>query len=136
MALTYTIRETLNLGSVNGKIVRIVGDASYPAGGYDLNADRPKLGFAIIYALLSMGDLGLFKVAWDRANKKLRVYYPQGGEALGAADGGATVDAGVVAVTSSAANGAIVSVNAGKAREVAAATNLSTLDLECLILGA
>ncbi|RLI16876.1 hypothetical protein DRO41_00255 [Candidatus Bathyarchaeota archaeon] len=64
---------------------------------------------------------------FDYTNNKIKVLYPQGGEKVGTHDGGASVDSGDVQVTSTAANGDIITVRAGKAREVAAGCNLSNL---------
>lgn len=69
------IHETINLGSKTGKFVKITGDTSYPTGGYDINADKTKLGFAIIDAIIPLGvTAGGWDLRWDRTNKKLMVY--------------------------------------------------------------
>lgn len=76
MALAYVIRDTLNLGSVQGKLIEITLDAAYPAGGYDINADKTKLGFIIISAVIPLGMPRTVGVApsWDRVNKKLKYF--------------------------------------------------------------
>lgn len=108
MALAYVIRETFSLGSKVAKFVQITGDTSYPANGYDINADKTKLGFAIIDAIIPLGvTAGGWDLRWDRANKKLMVYeydYANAGE--------------------------------GPALEHDAATNLSTLVAEVIVVGA
>lgn len=106
MALAYVLRERFNLGSVQGLLCKITGDTSYPAGGYDVNADRPKLGFALLYAVIPLGGNGeVFR--WDRANKKLLIYE---------ANYANTID--------------------GPLTERDAAENVSAVETEALILGA
>ena len=79
---------------------------------------------------------GGYVFEFDYTNNKIKVLYPQGGEQVGNADGGASIDSGDTTVTSSAANGAIVTVDAGKAREVANTTDLSGLTgVKVMVIG-
>jgi hypothetical protein len=127
MALTVTKnlnrveRISRNLGIM---VCNVAFDSSYPTGGEDIssvvNAFKEVLS-------ASFEGSGGYVFEYDKTNKKVKALYPQGGEQVGSADGGASVDAGATPVTSSAANGAIVTVDAGIGREVANATDLSAL---------
>ncbi len=88
MALTYSIKATISLGNKVAKLVSVTGDTSYPTGGYDVNADRTKLGLAILEALVPLGGLtsGGLGVVWDATNKKVKLYrYDYPAAAAGAA---------------------------------------------------
>ncbi len=127
MALTVTKdqasveRISRNMGMLTGTIAF---DSSYPTGGEALTGLSKY--FKSLLRLSVQGEAG-YVFEFDRPGNKLKVLYPQGGESTTAVDGSAVVDTGATAVTSSAANGAIVTVYAGRAREVANAVDLSTL---------
>lgn len=108
MALTYSIKQHLNLGNVQGKIVDITFDSSYAAGGEDVSL--AKIGLMFCYGLWPMAaDLasGVYTFAYNPTTKKLIAFW---GDYSAAADGPHT--------------------------EVAATTNLSTVVARCLVLGA
>jgi hypothetical protein len=137
MALTITREATENIGSLDLRVFTIALDNSYPSGGYSLTPRM--LGFGrILWAgtelVASSGGQALL-VGYDRANKKLRVFLPQGGSASSTTiNGQGVVPSGGTTVTSSAAQPPIT-VNPAPAREAAATTNLSAYSVRLVVLG-
>jgi len=136
MALTVSLhvpqveRISRNLGILVGKVSF---DSSYPTGGESCSGISRY--FKSILNITFTGKDG-YIFEYDKTNDKVKVMYPQGGESTAQTDGSAVIDSGATSVTSTAANGAIVTVYAGKAREVANATDLSTLtDVEFTAVG-
>lgn len=116
------------------KVMDVTLDSSYPlTNGYRINASD--VGLKFFHGATVIGGnkaSGAVKVAFDTASVAgelntfgvLRVYNPTGGTAP-ATLAAPVITAGAVAVTSSAANGAIIT--GGIAVEVANATDLSSL---------
>lgn len=143
MALTATVDRAFGLpGGLSVRMGRITLDGAYPTGGWSMTAALLEFG-NVLLAFIPMSGVGgyIFEYVMTitgalPAGGLLKALYPQGGEQVGGALGAASVDAGAVAVTSSAANGGIVTVDAGKGREVAASTaGLSGLVLPYIAFG-
>lgn len=125
MALTITIDRKERMGKRYYRSGTIAFDASYPTGGESLTpAD---LGLRVIDLLLAAPAGGLM-FEYDHTNSKLKAIYPTGGSAAPAAlaDPAITVPSGATAVTSTAAQPDLTET-AGRSKEVANATDLSTI---------
>jgi len=125
MALTITVDRKERMGKRHYRSGTIAFDASYPTGGESLTpAD---LGMRTIDILLSAPAGGLM-FEYDHTNQKLKAIYPTGGGAVPAAlaDPVVSVPSGATTVTSAAAQPDLTET-AGRSREVANATDLSTI---------
>jgi hypothetical protein len=133
LALTIN-KDSGNYGAIFTPKIYAKGDMKLLSGSVDFDSSYPTGGLAMDLTKFFKNLLGVmfetkagYIFEYDYTAKKVKALYPQGGEQVGDGLGGASVDAGATSVTSSAANGNIVTVNAGKAREVANATNLSAV---------
>lgn len=154
-------------GGYTRMIVDWTGSASYPAGGYTLDP-KPLAGANKVLGVVKLGGnaaAARYLIHWDTANEKMMIIYPTGGAAASpaaladpaqgaptiddhAADQIGTIPADSTPVTSTAANGAIVTVTAadahvvsavgsgvpGRGKELAASTNASTLTFRLELL--
>lgn len=135
MALTITpVKGTEWVaGRLRGQLFDVTFDNSYVAGGmavtgreFNLGPGNSLLGMRFVGGNIASGAL-LF--AFDHANSKIVCLYPSGGGAASpAALADPAITAGGVAVTSAAANGA-ADLTPGRGKEVAAATNLTTISV-------
>jgi len=133
MALTIKNKEYTVFGNKRVMFFEVDFDSSYPTGGEEL---KPATLGLRRFDFVDVPSKGGYVFEFDYTNNKIKVLYPQGGEQVGNADGGASIDSGSTTVTSSAANGAIVTVDAGKAREVANTTDLSGLTgVKVMVIG-
>jgi hypothetical protein len=139
----------LSLGNIQGRVYDVALDTSYPSGGYAITPSS--LALTNILGIKVIGGnpaAAVLKYHWDTTNGKLICLYPTGGgnaspAALSDPSGtvaNATIPAGATAVTSTAANGAIVTVpnptlTPGRAKEVAAGTDLSSITVRLLAFG-
>jgi hypothetical protein len=154
-------------------VVEWTGSASYPAGGYTLDP-KPLVGANNILGAIKLGGNAAaanYLIHWDTVNSKLMISYPTGGAGdspatLGdpaqgemtiedhddhAADQLGTIPAGATPVTSTAANGEIVTITAadahsahvvtgggsgvpGRGKELLATTDASTLTFRLELL--
>src|SRR5574341_1172375 len=109
----------------------LVGDASYPAGGYAITPSQ--VGMRRIYGVKFVGGnpaAGRLIPHWDTSAGKYMLAYPTGGGiASPAALSDPILNAGAVAVTSSAATAPIIP---GQGKELLAATNVSTITFRAL----
>jgi hypothetical protein len=139
----------LSLGNIQGRVYDVTLDNAYPTGGYAITPSS--LALTNILGIKVIGGnpaAAVLKYHWDTTNQKLICLYPTGGAnaspaALADPAGtiaNATIPAGGTTVTSTAANGAIVTVpnpvlTPGRAKEVAANTNLSSITVRILAFG-
>lgn len=125
MALTITIDREERMGRRFYRSGTIAFDSSYPTGGESLTPSD--LGIRTIDILLAAPAGGLM-FEYDNANQKLKAIYPTGGSAAPAAlaDPAITVPTGATGVTSTAAQPDLTET-AGRSKEVANATDLSTI---------
>jgi len=124
MALTLTVKDRTVFGNKRIVIVDVDFDSSYPSGGETLNASDLGLSSIDFVSPPSSKDGYLFD--YDYTNSKLKVFYPvkEVADTL-------VIDAGTTTVTSTAANGDIISGTPGITRsvgeEVPNGTDLSAL---------
>lgn len=138
--------------------VTLTGPTSYTTGGIAYTPSTFGLDYnvdAIVIQSVSGGMLG----RWDRANKKILLFYPTGGAstpatvtapvaaapALGTLAATVTPDAGATTMTGSAAKPTLNAVfsgtpaapalTAGIGKEVAASTDVSSITIEVLAFG-
>lgn len=140
MAATVSIKQYLNLGAANGRIVQVTMDASYPTGGYAITKTQLGLGSTIYFVMPAnaMDSTGarLYEAVWDYANSKLKLFYPQGGGGTFTNDGSGTgsIPAGATTVTSTAAQ-PTVGINTAPGREVQNGANLTGVTCQMLVIG-
>jgi len=155
MALTISVVERTVFGNKRIVIADVDFDSSYPTGGESLQASD--VGLKAIDFLQATPKSG-YIFEYDYTNEKLKALYPTKSQEsnLALADHTVTedlvIDAGSTTVTSTAANGDIISgtisvsshsftgtkgtVDAGPAEEVANGTDLSSLtDVRVMIIG-
>lgn len=132
-------------------------DTSYPAGGYSI--DARDVGLRNIYGANVVGGnlaggrvlphINVNAAAGDlKSSVKFSLFFPTGGATASptsladpvATVANATIPSGAVAVTSTAANGAIVTVpdavfTPGQGKEVGAAADVSTLTYRVIFIG-
>ena len=123
MAITVTVKSTINLGNKWEITGTIAMDTSYATGGYPITARQVALAY--IDDLILDDGYGGYLYAWDGPNSKIKVFYPQGGSSAGTNDGSGTVKTG--ASTASAVNATTPDVNSAKAIEVQNTANLSAV---------
>lgn len=106
-------------------------DNAYLAGGLALNpSDYALQAIDLVQPISCSG--GLIAV-WDQVNSKLQLFYPTGSTiAAPAAVGDPIVAAGGIAVTGVAADGRFT---AGRAKELAAATDASAIVVQLAVFG-
>lgn len=138
MALTITpVTDSYDVwGKHRVRIFDVAADNSYTTGGYSFaEAD---VGFKRVVGVETVGGnvaAAALIAAWDSTNKKLLYLYPSGGGAASpAALADPAVAAGAVTMTSAAANGSSDLVP-GRGKEVANATDLSTITTRLLVIG-
>lgn len=114
------------------------GSKTYPSGGIPL-PDKSKFGILKELDLLQMQEpCDGYLYRYDKANHKLRIFYPTKSETDSLS---ASVDAGATAVTSTAANGSIVSLSgqagvpAGAAEEVGTSFAPAATVIEAMVIG-
>lgn len=135
MSLTITRKGGFKLGNGYANAFDITFDSSYPTGGEPLSAAQ--LGLTNVSLVLAETASG-YLFQYDYTNAKLKAFYPRAAVTGTLA---ATVDTGETPVTSSAANGAVISltgnpaVAAGAGAEVTNATNLSAVTTRILAFG-
>ena len=142
MALTISVVERTVFGNKRIVFADVDFDSSYPTGGESLQASD--VGLKAIDFLQATPKSG-YIFEYDYTNEKLKALYPT--KTQDAATTGAnalTVDSGSTTVTSTAANGAIITVpsgfrsavDPGPAEEVGNGTDLSSLtDVRVMIIG-
>lgn len=135
MALTITEKKRVKMGNAYAVAADVTFDSSYPTNGEALAASA--FGLNEISLLLCETASG-YMFQYDYTNAKLKAYYPRAAVSGTLA---AAVAEGATPVTSSAANGAIVTltgnpaVAAGAGAEVTNATNLSTITTRVMAIG-
>lgn len=104
------------------------GDTYGAAGDPGMNLTRQNLGIKELVVSFPTLTPGGHLCAYDAANGKVRLYWPQGGSSGGANDGTGTgsIPAGATAVTSNAAQ-PTVSINTAPAREMNGGQTLSAM---------
>lgn len=123
------------MGNAYAVAADVTFDSSYPTNGEALAASA--FGLNEISLLLCETASG-YMFQYDYTNAKLKAYYPRAAVSGTLA---AAVAVGATPVTSSAANGAIVTltgnpaVAAGAGAEVTNATNLSTITTRVMAIG-
>lgn len=116
-------------------VVDITFDSSYATGGEALTAAQ--LGLNALDIILCETRSG-YMFQYDHTNAKLQAYYPRAAVTGTLA---ASVDSGATPVTSSAANGAVITLSGNPAvaaaagAEVTASTNLSTITTRIVAIG-
>lgn len=118
-------------GYGGGYLVEYTCDNSYPTGGYPVVVPG---GLSQITALvpISTNAVGLIP-QWDLANQKILLFYPVGSTlAVPAAIADPILSAGGTAVTASAATGPFA---AGRGKQLANATDASTVKVYCILVG-
>lgn len=112
-------------------VLDLLCDNSYPTGGYPVTAADFGLNDVIVVIPQGAGGL-LFE--YDYANKKLLVKYPTGGAtASPAALAAPTVTSGASSAT--AVNATTPALTPGQGKEVANATDLSSITVRLVALG-
>ena len=135
MALTFAENKRVKMGNAYAVAANITFDSSYPTGGEALTAAA--FGLNAISLMLCETASG-YMFQYDYSNAKLKAYYPRAAVAGTLA---AAVAEGDTPVTSSAANGAIVTLTGNPAvataagAEVTNATNLSTITVRVMAIG-
>lgn len=135
MALTVTVQKRFKFGNGYGVVADVQFDNSYPTGGESLTKDSFSLN-NIDFVLPSTAAGYMFE--YDHTNSKLKALTPRAAISGTLA---ATVNTGATAVTSTAANGAIITltgtpaVAAGAGAEVANATDLSAVTVRVIAVG-
>ena len=127
MALSVSISKTDSVGRyLKAKTGTITFDSSYPSNGEALSA--LDLGFSTSVEVLVAAPAGGLIFEYDKANSKIKAFYPTGGGATPAALAApaVTVPSGNTAVESDAAQPNLVET-AGIAKEVGNTTDLSTI---------
>lgn len=123
-------------GRMRGAVYDVTFSSSYTTGGEVFTSDD--VGMVSVVGMQQIGGnsaAASLLYEYDTANSKILVLYPSGGGAASpAALADPAITSGAVAVTSAAANGA-ADLTPGRGKEVAAATNLSTITVRCLFLG-
>lgn len=131
MALTVAIKNRLKMGNAYAVAADVTFDSSYPTNGEALAAGT--FGLNNISLMLAETASG-YMFQYDYTNAKLKAFYPRAAVA-----GTLAVAAGETPVTSSAANGAILSGNpavaAAAGAEVTNAANLGTVTTRVLAIG-
>lgn len=121
-----------SIGNLRQSTGTITFSNSYTTGGESLTPAMVGLS-SLLNIDFNTGISGLIFV-WDRANNKVKVFYPTGGGTVPAALAAPLITAGATSVTSSAANGA-ADITAGQAVEVAASTDLHTVVVDFIAVG-
>lgn len=116
------LESTGSRRAVSGKITF---DAAYATGGEALTPAN--IGLGVIDRIEFNQAIGGLVFRYDYAAQKLMAFYPSGGASAPAALADPIAAAGAVAVTSSAATAPLV---AGRGKEVANATDLSSIVVE------
>lgn len=138
--MAATITKVRNGEDVWGKtrvqFVDFTGDTSYPTGGYTISPAavgmKAIIGADIVGANAAGGNI---QASWNNSTGKLMLSYPSGGGATSpAALSDPAIASGATAVTSAAANGSSDLVP-GRGKELAAATNVSTLTFRLQFFG-
>jgi hypothetical protein len=133
MALTFTaVPDGENVeGKFRTRMFDVALDNSYVAGGYAIvgaNVGLRRIGKASVEGIKgTLANSGGVVPSFDLTNGKLMVFYPTGSTlAAPGAIADPILNAGGTAVTASAATGPFA---AGRGKEVANATDLSTVTL-------
>lgn len=142
MLVQFLKQYETTFGKLRAAFWDVTFDASYPAGGELLGPSQfPGRYYKAIAGVQLVGqdaEAAALLISWNQETQKLQVFYPTGGEnasPAALADPNAGVDAGGVAVTSTAANGQIVTQTPGRGKEVLATTDLSTVKVRLLVFG-
>jgi len=137
-----TLTRVLGIGPwKDGPYARAIldwtGSASYPSGGYTIDP-KPLIGARTILGVKKIGGnaaAAAYNIHWDTVNSKMMIIYPTGGAAAApaaladpaqgamtianhsnhAADQIGTIPSGATPVTSTAADGAIITISAADA---------------------
>jgi hypothetical protein len=132
------------MGKLRVESYDVTFDASYPAGGEPFN--EALIGGKLFKEIEGVSFVGgnaasaAYLFQWDTTNKKIIVSYPTGGGTSPAAVAdpvvAVTVPAGATPVTSDAAQPDLVEVlTPGRGKEVAAATDLTSLTVRVQVVG-
>ena len=125
--LTVAIQKRSVFGNKRVRVVDVDFDTSYPTNGEALTG--ADLGLSVVDIVIPSPKSG-YVFEYDYTNSKLKAYYSRGAVSGTLA---ASVDAGATTVTSTAANGSIITLSgdaavaAGPGEEVANATDLHTV---------
>lgn len=129
-ACTVAIKKRNTTGASRVRVVDVTLSASYAAGGDTLTAAQLEL--MTVDLLIAAPNSGL-TFEYDHANQKLKAFYPTGSTvAAGTTIGDPIIKAGAVAVTGTGATGPF---QAGRAREIDAVTNASTVTCRVMVWG-
>ena len=135
MSLTFTKTKEGVAGDLRYWAGTILLDSSYPTGGYAITATNFLFGSTTY--LLNVGESSGVVPEWDRTNSKIKMFYPTGGSAASPAALAApfvTLASGTSAINSPGL-ALTDAVTPGQGKEVANATDLSTLTLQAFALG-
>lgn len=131
MGLTIAEKSRTKMGNAWAVTNQVTFDSSYPTGGEALTA--ADFGLIRIDLMLCETAMG-YMFQYDYTNSKLKAYHP-----VKAVTGSLVVAAGATGVTSSAANGAIVTgtpaITASAGAEVTASANLATIITRVMAIG-
>lgn len=138
--------------------VSLTGPTSYTTGGIAYTPQNFGLDYNVDAVVISSCSGGLIAI-WDRANKKIKLFYPTGGASapatvtapvaaapgIGTHAGTVTPDTGSTTMTGSAAkptlnvtfSGALAApaLTGGQGIEVAASTDVSSIVIETIAFG-
>jgi len=133
--MLVTMKKRFKFGNGYGVVADVTFDSSYPAGGEAVTAQQ--FGLQTLDFVLPSTAAG-YMFEFDHDNKKLKALYPRAAitDTLSA-----SVDAGATQVTSTAANGAIITLSgnagvaAGAGEEVANGADLSAVTVRVIAIG-
>lgn len=141
MALSYSVTnvravEQFDLGKCKARIWDVTFDTNYQAGG--MAVVPHDCGLLQVYGMQEIGGnsaAGALLFSYNTTNNTIQAFYPTGGGAASPASlSDPAITAGATAVTSAAANGS-ADLTPGRGKEVAAATDLSSVTIRCAFFG-
>lgn len=140
MTVNFLKKFEAQLGNLRAAFFDVTFDSSYPTGGelfdHTTIAGRYFKAIAGVQMVGGNAAAAAYLHQWNSTTRKLQIFYPTGGSATPAAlaDPTTTVPSGAVTVTSAAAQPDLVET-AGRGKELANATDASTLSIRVLVFG-
>lgn len=139
MAFTVVADAVSVFGNMRVGVYSLTFDNSYSTGGDAITASELGLSeilFAVVQPKNEAAGKMIYRFDYTAAAHKIEVFYPTGGTAPATLVAPAfTTTSGATTVTGSAAVNAAITEVGGIGVEVAAATDLSTLQVKLLAIG-
>lgn len=128
--------EAGNLGKLRAAVFDVTFDASYPTNGelFD-HTVIPGKYFKAVAGCMHIGGnaaAAAYMYQWNTATRKLQIFYPSGGDQASPA---ALADPVYTLVAGGAADNDTIQATPGRGKELANATDASTLSVRLLVFG-